>query len=164
MNVNSSTSLLLARTTDTFSGLTQTVAITSASQIQIFTSTGIQIGNKVDILGSFNVYTLGTYTVSLVTPTYVEVTSLVTLPAQSGVTVASTDMVFYSSIKRWVRVEVDRKCAVKFNADTTINNRLDPITVNGVNVAYQEKMGCVYSLVVTNRELSPLTVKVWSVE
>ena len=85
---NQGKSKILSKTSTSFtiessSGVAETsivLGLTFASQVQIYSSTGVQIGDKVDLTSGFSSVSLGTSEITDVTADYVEVFSPKVLP------------------------------------------------------------------------------------
>jgi hypothetical protein len=147
------TKLTLVRPVGTdFQGAAEVVTPDSNSQLLIYSAAGVQVGDNVEISGGFSSVTQQAFVVSAVTPTWVEFTSTQALPLETGVLPGSSGMTFYTSVKRFVRVEVDQDAVVRFNGDTGNTNRLSPhVAGDADRMAHLEKWGPCWQLVVVNR-------------
>lgn len=135
-----------------FSATAETVAVTANSQIQAFSSTGVQVGDSLEISAGFSIVTQKSYTVASVTPTRVEFISTEALPLESGIVPTASGIAFYTDCKRFLRIEADQEVAVRFNGDTGNTNRLSPRVSGDTNgVGSLQKWGPVWSLEVVNR-------------
>lgn len=162
-----STVLTLTRPAGTdFSAAAEAVVLSSSAQLQAFSSAGVQVGNTLEISAGFSPVTRKSYIVSAVTPSWVEFVSTESLPLETGILPTASGMIFYSDAKRFIRVEADQPCYVRFNGDTSNNNRCDPREVASKSgVAWNEKWGTCWQLVIVNRSTStPLNVVVLSAE
>lgn len=139
-----------------FEAVAETVALTSNSQLVTFTSSGVQVGDTLEISAGFSSVTQKSYIVSSVTPTWVEFTSTVSLPLESGIVPNNAGLTFYSSAKRFVRIETDQEAVVRFNGDTSNYVRLSPRTVGDIKsgFAYLETWGTYWSMTIVNRSVS----------
>ncbi|MGH7240814.1 MAG: hypothetical protein ACREGB_00790 [Candidatus Saccharimonadales bacterium] len=135
-----------------------------AADVQFYSSTGIQDGDKMTITGVFSVVSQKTFVARNVTPTTVDFVSAQPLPNETGLTYVTGAITFYSSAKRQVYVEADQDAVVQFNADTSNNNKLSPIVcANGsasqVIPGFIHKWGDTYSCTVVNMSINPLNIK-----
>ena len=162
--LNSSTSLTLGRP-GLFQGVSQVVAVSANSQVDAFSAAGIQPGNFLNISAQFSAAVQGTYTVYAVTPGWIEVISTVPLPIQTNITQTATSMLFYSTTKRFTRVESDQQVTVQYNGDSSNVNLVTPFVAGSSNlIGWVEKVGTVYQLVVVNNSLVQANLSVFSAE
>ena len=137
-----------------FSGVAETVVLgaTYASLFTIYSSAGVQIGDKMVISAGFSPVTQRTFAVSQVTPTFVEVVSADPLPLETGITPTASGMVFYMDAKKVIYLEVDQPALVQTNGNTDTTVQLDPFVVGDPSlVASYQQVGTVYSLTIVNR-------------
>lgn len=157
--------VVLARTTTTvtlrrpvnitFEGVAELVVLTTNSQVQAFSSTGVQIDDSLEISAGFSTITQKTFVVSSVTPSWVEFVSTESLPLETSITPGVSGLTFYSNAKRFVRVECDQEATLRFNGDTGSFVRLSPsIPSSPSGVAWLESWGNFYSLTIVNRSRS----------
>lgn len=143
----------------------EVVAVTANSQVQAFSSNGVQVGDKVDISSGFFGSTLKTFTVTAINAHWFEVQSTSPLAAQSGVTPGAVGIVFYTAAKRFLRIEADQECSIRLNGDTSNTNRLSPWDASNPDlVAEYVKVGPTWSLKVFNRSSVTLNVLVLAAE
>jgi hypothetical protein len=148
-----------------YSGVTETQTVTSNPQVIAFSAAGVQIADKVDVSAGFSPSIWNTYTITQVTASWFEISSPNPVPVQASITPGATGMLFYSIVKKWIRIETDQEIAARFNGDATNLNRISPVAAGDAeNVGYQEKLGSVYTLYIYNRSLVPANISVWSVE
>jgi hypothetical protein len=144
--------LSLARFTGTISAVTETVTLTSNSQLQAFGSSGVQVGDKVDISAGFSAVTCKTYSVVAVTSDYFEVISTSILPPEVGIAPGVGGMIFYTNAKSVVYLEADQEACVRLNGSTDNSQRLSPIEPGNTDrPASYFKIGPTWSLSVVNR-------------
>lgn len=147
-----------------FIGINEQVTVANATQFQIFSSTGVQVGDKVEISGGFAIATRKTYEVMAVNPKWVEVVSTSPLALETAAP-GMGGMSFYTSSKRFVRIEVDQEALVRMNGDTGSSQRLSPVIPgDSLQTAWYEKFGPAWSLVITNRSASRMTVNMLTCE
>lgn len=148
-----------------FSAAAEAVVLTTNAQLQAFSAAGVQAGNTLEISAGFSSITQKSFIITSVTPDWVEFVSTEPLPIETGITPTATGMIFYSDAKRFVRVEADQECVVRMNGDTTNNVRLSPRTPADKNgIAWLEKWGTLWQLVIVNRSSSTLSAVVISAE
>ncbi|NDG28082.1 MAG: hypothetical protein EB120_13030 [Proteobacteria bacterium] len=147
-----------------FLAVTETVTPTTSASFRVFASSGVQPGDKVDITTSFAPALRRTFRVEAVTNSWFEIFSTSALPAQSGIQPGS-GMKFYTSSKKYLRVEVDQECVVRVNSDTSDNNRVSPwVAGDSKYVGEYSKAGPAWALTIINKSSVALNVIVLSAE
>lgn len=150
--------------TDSFSGVSETVT-TATANFQIYSSDGIQVGDKVDISGSLSSVSQRIYTISDVTPTTIDFVSALALPTETGVSFTAGTISFYSDAKKFIYIEVDQEAVVQLNADTSNNNKICPIAAaNAMLIGYFHKWGSAYRCEVVNRSIFPMNLRFFTGE
>ena len=127
----------------------------------------IQIGDQVLISAGFSPATFGTYTITEVTPFWFEVSIAAPngIPLETGIIPGASGMTFYSTSKSVVMVAAQDRCSVRVNGDATDSNLLEPQEIgNPSRPALYLKNGTVYSIVINNLSINPLSVIVATVE
>lgn len=138
-----------------FSGVAETVS-PLASDLQAYSSAGVQVGNSVSITGTFSTAVQGTYKITAVTPQTFDVFSSIPLPAETATYVAST-LTFYSQAQRIMYVEVDQPAALQLNGDSSNSNLITPIVPGDpCNVGFMSKIGTAYSATIVNTSVNPM--------
>jgi hypothetical protein len=162
----SATVMVCQRLTSDFDGASESgIAITNANQMAAFSATGVQAGDKVELISGFAAANRSTYPVLNVTSAYIDFQSVVSLAAETGVTPTAAGLAVYSNAKRWVRVEVDQESAVKVNGDTSTTQKVAPWVAGDVNgTGEYVRSGPTFSLSVLNLSLVSATLTVVSVE
>lgn len=152
----SSTVLNLARLSGgLFEGVAEVVVLASNIQLQAFSSGGVQVGDTLEISAGFSSVSQKSFIVSAINPSWVEFSSSEALPLETGILPTASGMTFYSSAKRFLRIESDQELVVRFNGDTGNTNRITPRTVGDSNgFGWNEKWGNVWSLEIVNRSKS----------
>ena len=162
----SGTTLVLTRLSGvTFTGYTQTVSITADTQVQFYTSTGVQVGDVLDLVSGYQVAARRSFSIIAVTARRVDFVSNVTLADESNILPGTTSTYIYSNAKNVVYLETDQEVAIQVNGDTTELNRVTPFTAaddSAVGVYY--KIGPVFSLTLKNRTTSTANVMVITAE
>lgn len=147
-----------------FAGVNEQVMVANATEFQVFSSTGVQVGDKVEVSSGFAISSRKTYEVVAVNPRWVEVVSTSPLALETAAP-GLGGMSFYTSSKRFVRVEVDQEALVRMNGDTGSSQRLSPVIPgDSLQTAWYEKFGPTWSLVVVNRSASRMTVNMLTCE
>jgi hypothetical protein len=149
----STTQLTLIRPTGvSFSGISEAVTPTANTQFIAYSAAGVQVGDSLEISAGFSSVTQTTFKVSSVTPSWVEFLSSTPLPLETGILPTASGMTFYTSAKRYIRIEVDQETIIKLNGDTGNSNRVTPRTAGTSDgFGWIEKWGLSWQLVITNR-------------
>jgi hypothetical protein len=144
-------------TVDSSSGVAEgpiVLGVTFSNQVQLYSSSGVQIGDKIDISSDFSSVSYGTYEITDVSSNYVEIFSPKTLPEEIYV---QTQLNIYTNQKKFVYIESDKKLDIKING--IISNRIEP-----VQFGTKQKpgmflnTGSIYSLEIENKSLDTATV------
>lgn len=130
--VNRGEFAILARTATSFtiensSGVAEgpiTLGASFADQINIYSSAGVQVGDKVKIPGGFSSVTQGTYEITDVSHDYIEFYSIAALPSESNIL---TQLNIYNSSKKFLYIESDKRLAVSI--DGVGNGIIQPFTL-----------------------------------
>jgi len=153
---NTSSQLQLARAPSTgFSGITETVTVTSASQFFVYSPGPVQIGDYVNIVNGFSSPVCRTWKIQSVTSRWFEIMASDPLPSLE-VGTAGASMDFYSHNKRFFYLLVDQEAEATLNSVMT---RISPSQA-GYMSGLLAKSGPSYSLSVTNKSAQPLSLKV----
>jgi hypothetical protein len=97
-----------------------------ASQLDIFSSDGVQVGNQVDLIAGFSLVSFSTYEITDVSPDYIEIFSLKALPTENGISNNPSALLIYNNAKSFVYIESDKKLEIKINGSATPNG-LEPM-------------------------------------
>lgn len=154
------TTLQLARPTGTpFSAVTEAVTPSATPQVQVFSASGVQVGDKVTVSAGFVSSIQNTYEVVAVNPSWFEVVATQALPVNVAAVPGTVGIVFYTSAKRYIRVVVDQECVVRLNGDSTDLNRVSPWVAGSTETAgATEKSGPTWSASVVNKSTQPLNL------
>jgi hypothetical protein len=148
-----------------FNSISEAVTQTSNTNIVGYSSAGVQTGDGVDIIAGFSLPVLKGYKLLTITPTFFEVTSTLALPLAAGVMPTAAGMVFYAFAKRFVLVEVDQEASIQLNGDLGQTQRISPwVAADPLQVGVYVKAGIAWSLAVTNRSTSNMSVLLISAE
>ena len=147
-----------------FSGAVESVAV-ATTNVQFYSADGVQRGNKFSVTGTLSPVSQKTFEVLAVTPTTIDFVSATSLPTESGLTYAASSVTFYSESKKLVYIEVDQEAVVRFDGDTSNNNRVSPIQPGQQDlVGFINKWGDSYSCTIVNKSVNPLNVKYFTCE
>lgn len=132
-----------------------------ASQIQIFSAAGVQIGDTLSIGGGFSQVTQGSYEVTASGANFVEFFSTEILPAESGI--LTTAIAIYSSAVRFVYIECDQNATITINGSQNI--KIEPLIINNsVRPGLFMINATVYSLVIQSNSLNTANLFLATVE
>ena len=156
----SNTQLILSRA----AGAGVSESVTPASEpILAYANDGVQVGDTVDIAGAFSVSAQRAFAVAAVTPTWFEVVSTTAIAPEAAVTV-TTQLTFYGSCKRFLRVEADQDVAILCNGDS-VGARCSPWQAGDpAQVAEYVRVGPTWALSIQNRSSYRAGVVVLSAE
>jgi len=150
--------------TQVFSGVTETVAMSSNAQFRVFSSDGVQVDDILDIFDGFATAYLRSYEIVGVTDTFLEFVSGVALPTGTF-TPGAGSFVCYSEGKQFLLIESDQEIAVRLNGDEDNTLRVEPILAgNAIRPGFCMHTGTVYRLVIINRSLTKAKVRVVTAE
>lgn len=145
--------------------LAQEATPASAAQVQGFSSTGVQVGDKLDLSAGFAPSARKTFVVAAVTAKRLEFACTTPLADEAGVVPGAAGIQVFSGAKRFIRIEADQDCVIRLNGDTGSSVRLSPWTPGDPEqVAEFTTVGPVWSLKVLNRAGQALHVNVISAE
>jgi hypothetical protein len=150
---------------DTFEGVSETVTLTSDAQLVAYSPLGVQVGDTMILSAGFSVAALKSFVLTAVTDQFVEFTSTLPLPNQTGITPSATGMIFYTDTKSILYIECDQEAVVQINGDTGDFQKVSPIEPGNPNKpALFLKSGTVFSLTIVNKSTSTLNALVVSAE
>lgn len=155
---------ILALTANSFSveneiGIAENITL-GAGEFSIYSSTGVQVGSKVEIQNGFSAASLGTYEITDVYPDKLEFFSDNSIPNETNIQAL---IAIYESSKKFVYVESDTKVTVIINGSKSFD--IEPFIL-GIN----KKPGIfmlnsyIYSLEVTSNPSQSANVFVVSAE
>lgn len=132
-----------------------------ASQVQIYSAAGIQIGDTLVISGGFSVATQGAYKVTAVTANYVQFYTTAILPLEGPIMTEA--IAFYSAAKQLVYLEASQNCTVTLNGSNSC--QISPLIINNfTKPGIFMNTSTIYSLSVTNNSLSSAKIFLASAE
>lgn len=157
---NTSSILQLTRPTgETFQGASEDITVTDTSQVQVFSSAGVQVGDGVSIAAGFSSPVLGEYEVAAVNPGWFEIVTDSPLPIDVTAVPGTTGILFYSDLKRYLEIYADQKCVIQMNGDTSQINVVSPMRAGSLSTpARFVKDGPVWSLNVVNKSQQTLNL------
>ncbi len=161
--VLSTTVLQVGRPTGTdFQGTNETQTIASNPQVQAFSATGIQAGDKMRISAGFATTSRRTYTVTQVTPSWVEVQSSQAIPLETSKVPGATGMIFYRNAAKFCRVESDQEMIVLPNGATEPLLQPSPTQAGDPEqVAWWEALAPIWKLTIQNPSTATAKVVVF---
>lgn len=80
-----------------------------ASQLQIYSADGVQVGDKVRLSSGFSSVSFGTYEITDVSPQSIEIYSIRNLPEETN---KQTQLEIYNNSKKFIYVESDKKVSM----------------------------------------------------
>lgn len=165
--INQGTFKILARTATSFTiqnsdGAPEMVSLNSsfADQVRIFSSSGVQVGDILNIFGTFSPASQGAYQVTGVQDNLVEFSSTKALPTETQTT---NQIAVYTQAKRIVYIEADQKSTLVPNSGNGI--AIEPIQdVSGKKPGVLMRSAITWSLSITNDSLDMANYYVASAE
>lgn len=137
----------------------------SASDVQIYSAAGVQVGSKVAIGGTLSIATQRTYQIQAVTPNSFDIMSAIPLPTEADLAYVPDSFVFYYNSKRMLYIEADQDSAVQLNGDSSLSNTINPIVPGRDDlVGYFSKFGNTWSATVVNTSINPMNLKYFTAE
>jgi hypothetical protein len=154
---------------ESFSGVTESINSGSgaASHVMIYSPTGVQKGNKFKVSGTLVSTSHRTYEVLDAAPEWIDFVSTAPIAEENNLSFIPGSIVFYSASKKLIYLESDQDCAVRFNAETSDNCTIEPVSNPAAcysDVGYLHKWGETYKCVVVNKSVNPLNLKFISAE
>lgn len=137
-----------------------------ATQVQIYSAAGVQVGDTLVISSGFSPVTWGSYKVTAVYAESLEFSSTAVLPQESNIL---TQVNIYSNAKQFVYMESDAKVFLVINGVTACD--IEPFLITNFNTGCPNNRpgvfmlkSTIYSLSVVNNGLSPANILLISVE
>lgn len=141
------------------------IVVSNQNQAQAFSSTGVQVGDTLQVVAGFVSSTQRTFQVVGVTPTYLEVLSSQAVADESGILPGSSGIVVYTNAKTFLHIEADQECVVRVNGDTGDFQRVSPLQAGDMRSAgAYERNGATWQLVLVNKSPKPLNAVVIGAE
>lgn len=166
LGVTDTQNLTLVRPSDQdFEAIGETITPVSNNQLRIYSSSGVQIGDSIDITAGFSTAARQTYTVSAATDSFVQFTSSTPLPPQTGIVPGAAGVSVFADAKRLVYIETTQEVVVRINGDTGDYQRTTPFdSSDTTKPGFYGRHGPTWSLVIYNRSPLPSDVTVLLVE
>lgn len=144
---------------EVFQAAVELVAAATAD-VQFYADDGIAVGSKMAIESAFSAVSQKTYEVKAVTPTTIDFVSTSSIPLESNVSYTSNSVIFYTSSKKLVYVEVDQDCVIRLNGASDDSNKLNPIEAgNSMLPGFMHKWGNTFKCEVINKSVNSCTVR-----
>lgn len=125
-----------------------------ASDLQIYSSAGVQEGENLTISSDFSSVSYGSYEITDVNPDYIEIYSIQALPEETAV---QTQLNIYNSTKSFIYVETDKKLAISIDGNDA--GDIEPMTCGTkLKKGLYLKSGNSYEASITNNSQDTATV------
>jgi len=125
-----------------------------ATDFQVYANDNVQVGDTLVISAGFSVITQGNYTITAVTPIFLEFVSTAPLPLETGIQPGAAGITIYSASKFYLFMTSDQAGAIQLNGDSTNNVKIEPINVgNSLIAGTFQKVGTSYQVVFKNLSL-----------
>jgi hypothetical protein len=142
----------------------ETVTLTAASQLQVYSAAGVQIDDVLQLRANFPASILRSYEIARVTATALEFYSPQILPSIAAITPGTTSLVIYSDAKQFLAIETNQEVDLFINGSAT-GLPVEPwVAGEATKVGTYHNTGTVYSLSVTNKTTQTATVRILSAE
>jgi hypothetical protein len=123
------------------------LGLSFASQLSIYSASGVQIGDTLKILGGFSPISRKSFKITDVGPDFIEFYSTSVLPGETGV--LTTAFSIYDSAKQLVYIESDKKCDITVNGIS--GNEIEPFIINNsIKPGIFLRKSTMWSLSITN--------------
>jgi len=164
IGVNGTVVQAVRPTGESFSAANESVTGAS-SQVSFYSSSGVQVGDKVSVNDTLSTVSRRVYEILDVTADSFDFVSGISIPEESNLTYSPGSLVFYSGAKKLVYIEDDQDAVVRFNDDSSDNNKVTPISAGNQNlIGYLHKFGDSYKVTVINKSINTMNVKFFTCE
>lgn len=141
------------------------ITVVSADDFQAFTSSGVQIGDKLELLAGFVPSSRRTFVVTAVTPDFIEFASTLAIPPEEGIIPTAAGISVYTAAKRFLWLELDQEATVRVNGDAGSTQRVTPwVAADQRAMGVYARTGPTWKLIVVNLSTSTLHGLAISVE
>lgn len=148
-----------------FSGVSEVLIPTAQYDLLAFSSTGVRIGNGLDISAGFALVSQKTFEVTQVTSKWVEIRSSQALPDEFGIIPGAMGIQVFKDAKRYFRIEVDQECIIRLNGDSDSSVRVSPWVAGDPGMVGEfTKTGPTWEITVLNRSSQAMNATFISVE
>jgi hypothetical protein len=159
INVSGSKVSVIRLVGEPFSGVAESL-IDASADVEFYADDGAQKGYKFELAGNFSFVSKKVYEILDSTPTKIYFVSASPLPTESAVIFTSGAITIFKASKKFMYIECDQDCIVRFNADTSDNNKLNPISAGDKDLpAFINKYGDCYSCTIVNKSINAMNVK-----
>lgn len=129
----------------------------SFADLSIFSATGVQVGDKVDIKAGFSSVSFGTYEITDVSPESIEIYSGTALPTENGVSNSPTAILIYNNAKSFVYIESDKSLEIEIDSSTV--NKIEPMSVgSSLTPGVFMSSASMKSITITNKSMETATI------
>jgi hypothetical protein len=134
------------------------------NEVICYFNSNVQVGDKVNIEAGFQLEARKSYTITQVTSKWFEIEST-SLVDETGIIPGASGLAFYSSAKRFLRIECDQEAKYYLNGSGDEHQYIQPwLAGDSEMIGWVELAGPIWSATVFNRSTSPMLVNVFSVE
>ena len=105
-----------------------------ADDVNIYSTDGVQVEDKVDVVAGFSSVTFGTYEITDVSHNYIEFYSSDSIPTETGISNATAVMNIYRDAKQFIYIESDKKLDIKING-SAVTNQIEPFSIGTARAA-----------------------------
>jgi hypothetical protein len=116
---------IISKTSTSFSfenelGMPEVVVLGAnfAQILSIYSSAGVQVGDKVDVVAGFSPASQNTYEILNVSHDYIEFFSSSVLPVETGIANTVSALLIYNNSKQFFYLETNGKVGIKYNGST----------------------------------------------
>src|ERR1700690_463927 len=161
-----SASIVVARDpSQVFSGISETVTPASDSQLIVFSSDNVQVGDTVNLSLGFAASALHAFAIIAATPLWIEFTSVPPLGNQTGIITTAAGIQIFTLAKLWISIETDQEIVYQVNGDTGQFNKVTPILAGDCNQkGTMNVWATIWQLVLTNKSTNLAHVTLCTVE
>jgi hypothetical protein len=131
-----------------------------ATQLRIFSSTSVQIGNTLVVSSGFSPVSQNSYNITQVTDRYLQFSYAGSLPAET----VTTEVEVYSMNKTFVYMEADQKIEILINGAVSGPIITPPVSNGVASIGAFMINSDIYSLSVTNNSITTANVTLLSTE
>lgn len=129
----------------------------SFADLSIFSATGVQVGDKVDIKAGFSSVSFGTYEITDVSPESIEIYSISPLPSESGVSNNPAAILIYNNAKSFVYIESDK--TLEIDVDGSSLNKIEPMRIgSSLTPGVFMSSASMKSVTITNKSMESATI------
>lgn len=147
-----------------FEGIVENIP-NSSSDVIFFADDKISEGNKISISGAFSAASYGVFEVKDVSPNEIFLMSSLPLPEEVDISYTDGAIIFYTSTKKLIYIEVDQEVVIRFDGATDNTNKVSPVKAGDKFLpGYLHKWGDTYSCEIINKSVSSCNIKYFTCE